>query len=59
MNISILSPTHPHNTLLELLSETGIVGIILYISFLFMFVVETSKKFNKIYLKNINLIILV
>ena len=45
------SPTHPHNTLLELLSETGIVGTILYISFLFMFVVETSKKFNKDLLK--------
>ena len=37
------SPTHPHNTLLELLSETGIVGTILYISFLIMFFIETSK----------------
>ena len=41
------SPTHPHNTLLELLSETGIVGTILYISFLIMFFMEISKKFNK------------
>ena len=46
------SPTHPHNTLLELLSETGIVGTILYISFLIMFFMETSKKSTKNFKKN-------
>tara|TARA_B100000989_G_C19522902_1_gene465189 strand:+ start:479 stop:1777 length:1299 start_codon:yes stop_codon:yes gene_type:complete len=44
---SYCSPTHPHNTLLELLSETGIVGTILYISFLIIFFTETSKRLNK------------
>ena len=41
------STTHPHNTFLELLSETVIVGTILYISFLIIFFMEISKKFNK------------
>ena len=50
---SYCSPTHPHNTLLELLSETGIAGTILYISFLITFLMETSKKLNKnLYKKN-------
>ncbi len=44
---SYCSPTHPHNTILELLSESGIVGTILYFSFLILFFRETLKKFNK------------
>jgi O-antigen ligase len=37
--------THPHNTLLELLSETGIVGLILYLLFIISFL---SKKISSL-----------
>ena len=46
-----LSPpsTHPHNYILELLSETGIIGFILF----FLFVFSVFKKFILFNNKNI------
>lgn len=41
--------THPHNTILELLSETGFIGTILFLTFLisyFRFVYSKLKKIN-------------
>ena len=39
--------SHPHNTFLELLSETGIFGIILYLLFIFFFFWENIKCISK------------
>ena len=39
--------SHPHNTFLELLSETGILGIILYLLFIFFFFWENSIRISK------------
>ena len=39
--------SHPHNTFLELLSETGIFGIILYLLFIFFFFWENNIRISK------------
>ncbi len=47
-NINYLCSTHPHNTNLEILVETGLIGIIVFYFFLINIVVFVSK--NKKYL---------
>lgn len=43
------SPTHPHNLYLELLSETGLIGLIIYLSFYFSFIFFLIKNLLKKY----------
>jgi O-antigen ligase len=35
--------THPHNTYMQLLSETGLIGFLFFISFIIFLLVKTSK----------------
>lgn len=47
-----LCSTHPHNLYLEILSETGLIGLIIYVIFLFYLFKQIFRKFklNKNYL---------
>ena len=42
--------THPHNIYLEIISETGTIGILFFIYFLINFI-KSSKLFSKKYKK--------
>ena len=49
-NSNQLCSSHPHNLYFELLSETGIIGLILFITFIIAFLINYFKgmqKFNK------------
>ena len=53
--------THPHNYHLEILSELGIVGYILFVSIIFMYfkiIFKNDKKDHYLLIKFINLLIL-
>lgn len=43
---SYCSPTHPHNLYLELLSETGLLGLIFFLTFNFYFFIFLKNKYN-------------
>ena len=45
--------THPHNTVMQFLSETGIIGIIFYFACL-IYILKSFLKNFKIALKNMN-----
>ncbi len=47
-----LCNTHPHNYLIQLLSETGLVGTIPYLIIFFLILFKFSKQFFYIYFKN-------
>ena len=40
--------THPHNLYIQILSETGLIGMILFLSFLISFFLSYSKRFLKL-----------
>jgi O-antigen ligase len=44
--------THPHNTYLQLLSETGIIGLSFFFLFLFFIFKKAHKFLKDIYMKN-------
>ena len=50
--------THPHNVLLEILSETGIIGLFIFLLFLIFFTISFRKFYKKqeiVHLKYISL----
>jgi O-antigen ligase len=57
-NIHQLCSTHPHNLYLELLSETGLIGLALFLSFFFLFFKKIFKKI-KFNLKDENILIII
>jgi O-antigen ligase len=42
----LLCSTHPHNSYVEILVETGVVGLALIITFLLMFLIKIIKNFD-------------
>ena len=44
--------THPHNTYLQMLSETGIIGISFFMLFIFFIFIKAYKFLKDIYIKN-------
>ena len=44
--------THPHNTFVQILSETGIIGFIFFMFFLGFIYLKIYKNFKDIYLKS-------
>ena len=52
-NSNISCSTHPHNTLMQFLSETGIAGTLFYFLFLFVTLFEIIKKIYLINFKKI------
>lgn len=57
-NVHQLCSTHPHNLYLELLSETGLIGLLFFLSFFFVFFKEIFKKI-KFNLRDINILVIV
>jgi hypothetical protein len=53
-----LCSTHPHNLYLELLSETGLIGLLFFLSFFFIFFKKVFKKI-KFKLRDLNILIIV
>lgn len=53
-----LCSTHPHNLYLELLSETGLIGLLLFLSFFFVFFKKIFTKI-KFKLSDLNTLIIV
>ena len=53
-----LCSTHPHNLYLELLSETGLIGLLLFLSFFFFFFKKIFEKI-KFNLKDENILIII
>ena len=53
-----LCSTHPHNLYLELLSETGLVGLLFFLSFFFFFFKKVFKKI-KFKLRDENILIII
>ena len=46
-NINVYCSTHPHNYYLEILAETGIVGLFLFLFFLFSVFINLFTKFKQ------------
>jgi O-antigen ligase len=53
-----LCSTHPHNLYLELLSETGLIGLLLFLSFFFVFLKKVFEKI-KFKLRDENILIII
>ncbi len=48
LNLPTFCSTHPHNTYLEVLSETGLIGFLLLFLAFFNFFILSIKKYNKL-----------
>jgi len=48
LNLPAFCSTHPHNTYLEVLSETGLIGFLLLFLAFFNFFILSIKKYNKL-----------